>query len=184
LGVLASVLVALLAAGLARRARPTAFRIASYDGLRQADVRLDDVPCDFLAWEHLNWECSTLDRGVHGETGLATSAPLHVGGRDEGLFLITTQRGRDRHVRWDQVEAGDTLALRTAVPDELAGGGTLRVAVEGEELATLRLPPRPDGRLTSHDLDTSAWRGRRVSLELTLSGPGAVLVDGSFEPAR
>lgn len=173
--------VALFALGLAPRLSPEPLRIASVEAVRDAKVSLGDIPCDFLAWEHLNWECATFDRGVHGQAGLAVSKPLHVGGREAGLFLITTQRGRSRTVRWDEVRATDTLRLRWAVPDEKRGGGVLVVRVDGEELASVVLSRMPDGRVHEDTLDTRAYAGREVTLELELRTPGdGVLVDGGF----
>ena len=179
-----TIFTGLLAAGIVARLDPAPFHVASYQGVRRATVHLGDVPCDFLAWEHLSWECATFDRGVHAETGLATDAPLHVAGRDEGLFLITAQRGQARRVRWDGVMASDRLDLTYAVPDEIGGGGVLRARVDDTELAALELPLERDGRLFHRVLDTSAFRGRPVSLELTLSGSNAaVLLDATFAPA-
>jgi hypothetical protein len=183
LAVVAALLGALLLLGAARRLDDAPFRIASYRGVREAEVHLGEVPCDFLAWEHLNWECATFDRGVHGETGLATSRPLHVGGEARAMFLITTQRAMPRRVRWDRIAATDTLVLRWAVPDEARGGGTLRAWIDGEPLAALPLADRPDGRVHVETLDTAAWAGEPVELELELSGRRAmVLVDGGFVP--
>ena len=180
--VLASSALALLLFGAAPRLTTSPFRIASYEGVRTAKVWLGDIPCDFLAWEHLNWECSTHDRGVHNETGLATSAPLHVGGREEGLFLISTVGGRARTVRWEGVPATDTLHLRWAVPDEMRGGGHVEVRVDGEELATILLSRIPDLAVREERLDTRAFAGREVALELEMHGPGrGVVVDGGFE---
>lgn len=174
---------ALFAIGAARRLDGSPFRIASYRGVREAKVRLGEIPCDFLAWEHLNWECATFDRGVHGETGLATSQPLHVGGREEALFLLSTQRSMPRSVRWESIEATETLRLSYAVPDEARGGGTLRVWVADELLAALELAPRPDFRVHREEIDTRAFAGQTVSLELELSGRDAkVVVDGGFVP--
>ncbi|HEY8431570.1 MAG TPA: hypothetical protein VIL20_24490 [Sandaracinaceae bacterium] len=179
----ASVLAALFAAGLAPRLRDEPFRIASFQGVRSARVRLREVPCDFLAWEHLNWECSHYDRGVHGETGLATSQPLHVGGVEQPLFLITTQQGRERVVRWERVRATEALELRWAVPDEMRGGGVLVVRANDRELATIVLSRGPDSQVNVHRLDTRELAGRDVSLELELRPPATgVLVDGGFVP--
>ncbi|HJL18160.1 MAG TPA: hypothetical protein RMH99_21025 [Sandaracinaceae bacterium LLY-WYZ-13_1] len=172
---------ALLLVGAARRMDDAPFRIASYRGVREAEVTLGHVPCDFLAWEHLNWECATYDRGVHGEVGLATSQPLHVGGAKRRMLLISTQRTMPRSVRWDGVAATDTLFLQYAVPDEGRGGGTLRVWAGDEALAALDLPPRPDGEVHTAELDTGDLAGDRVRLELELAGRDAkVLVDGGF----
>ncbi len=175
-----SALLALFLIGFVPRIVDQPFRIASYDGVRNAEVLLGDVPCDFLAWEHLNWECSTLDQGVHGETGLATSQPLHVNGRRMELFLVSTQRGRARTVRWHRIPATATLALRWAVPDELTGGGALFVRVDNAELASLPLPRAPDGTLHTERFDTRAYDGREVTLELELRGAAGVVVDGGF----
>lgn len=179
---LGAVVTLLVAIGLVPRLAPEPFRIASYAGVRHAEVRLGDIPCDFLAWEHLNWECATFDRGVHGETGLATSQPLHVGGREEPLFLISTQGGRSRSVRWEAIPATDTLHLRWAVPDEMRGGGSLVVRLDGEELATILLSREPDGEVREERLDTRRYAGRAVALELEMRTPGrGVIVDGGFE---
>ncbi len=182
LAALALPLVALFVVGLVPRLREEPFRMASYRGVRTAVVHLGNIPCDFLAWEHLNWECATFDRGVHGETGLSTSQPLHVNGDDAGFFLVSTQGGRPRTVRWDDVPASEALALRWAVPDELRGGGTLTVRIDGEALASFEVPRAPSG-LREERIDTRAHEGQRVSLELELRGPGsAVVVDGGFVP--
>lgn len=178
---LAAIAGALFLAGLAPRLREEPFRIASFDGVRSARVHLREVPCDFLAWEHLNWECSTFDRGVHGETGLSTSQPLHVGGVEQPLFLISTQASRERLVRWEAVRATDELHLRWAVPDELRGGGELIVRAAGRELATVVLSRMPDSAVHERRLDTRALAGQDVSLELELRPPATgVLVDGGF----
>lgn len=176
-----TVLAALLVTGVAKRAIPDPFRIASYHGVRTAEVHLGDIPCDFLAWEHLNWECSTFDHGVHGETGLATSEPLHVAGREAPLFLITTQGSRNRSVRWHDLTAERAMAVRWAVPDELRGGGTLMVRMNDRDLAEIVLSREPDHEIHEARIDTSAYAGRKVTLELDLRGPGsAVLVDGEL----
>ncbi|MCZ7677575.1 MAG: hypothetical protein M5U28_01875 [Sandaracinaceae bacterium] len=178
---LATIGGALFLAGLAPRLRDEPFRIASFDGVRSARVHLREVPCDFLAWEHLNWECSTFDRGVHGETGLSTSQPLHVAGLEQPLFLISTQAARERRVRWEAVRATDELVLRWAVPDEMRGGGELIVRAADRELATVVLSRMPDSEVHEQRLDTRALAGQDVSLELELRPPATgVLVDGGF----
>ncbi len=176
-----AIFAALFATGLARRGAEGPFRIASYRGVRTAEVRLGDVPCDFLAWEHLNWECSTLDHGVHGETGLATSDPLHVAGEEAPLFLMTTQGARHRTVRWSRVRAGRALSLRWAVPDERRGGGPRTVRADARALAEVLLSRDPDRELHGAEIDTSAYAGHDIALELELEGPGAaVIVDGEM----
>ncbi len=177
------VFAALLLTGFARRTTEGPFRIASYRGVRTAKVKLGTVPCDFLAWEHLNWECSTLDHGVHGETGLASDEPLHVGGVEVPYFLMVTGGARPRTVRWPAVRATDALLLRWAVPDEVHGGGTLTLRVNDDELASFVLSRQPDHEVHEARIDTHAYAGQDVALELELTGRGAgVVVDGEMEP--
>lgn len=179
--VAAAALLLLGAIGAGRRLDPGPFRLASYRGVRTATVHLGTIPCDFLAWEHLNWECATFDRGVHGETGLATSQPLHVAGQEKRLLLISTQRGRPRTARWEDLDGGRALELEYAVADELPGGGELEVRVDDRALATIELPPGPDGRVHRRTLPLPEGTGPTVDLELELRGSrAAVGVDGRF----
>ena len=155
------------------------FRAGSPAGVRAADVRLDHVPCDFLAWEHFNWECATYDRGVHGEVGLATSDPLHVGGDEVPMLMISAPGGRTRRVSWD-LPAAETVVLEVAVPDEARGGGTLTVSIDGEEREALQLPTRPDGAIATHRFETRS--AEPFELELAFEARGStVLVDAHLE---
>lgn len=183
LGVVAVALGALLLIGVARRLDEGPFRIASYRGVRTADVRLGHVPCDFLAWEHMNWECATFDRGVHNECGLATSQPLHVGGDEAGMFLVTTARGMERTVTWEGIEATGTFTLGWAIPEELPARGSLTVELDGEAVAEIELSEEAKGARHRRTIDTASLAGREVTVTLRLRGPGAaVLVDGGFTP--
>lgn len=179
-GVVVYGLLVLFAFGVGRRLDPPPFRIASERGVRTAAVLNGDRPCDFLAWEHLNWECATVDHGVHQEVGLATSSPPLVAGEDRGLFLITTHRGRARVVRWENVVGDRRLRLRYAVPDAFTGGGTLTVRLDGEAIHRVELPLQPDRRVHEVVLETARvnWSGQ-LELELSL---GTVALDGTFEP--
>lgn len=172
---LVGVASALVAIGAARRG-DTSFRIASPGGVRHAEVYSGTTPCDFLAWEHLNWECATLDRGVHGETGLATSAPLHVGGRESEMFLLTASPSRPRTVRWPTVAEGETLELRVALADELPSAGTLEIAFDDQMTERIDLADLAGGRVHVHRLPVPR---AGADLALTLHGR-AVLVDGRF----
>lgn len=177
---LGAIAAALFVCGLVPRLSSEPFRIASYAGVRRAQVSVGNVPCDFLAWEHLNWECAGLDYGVHGQSGLSTSQPLHVGGKKAPLFLISTV-GRARTVRWKGIPATETLLLRWAVPDEMGGGGRLLVRIDGEELSRIELSHLPDGTIHETHFDTRRYAGREVALELEMRTPGrGVLVDGGF----
>ena len=175
-----SPLLLLLLVGWSKH-RPAPFRAATEAGVRAAEVRLAHIPCDFLAWEHFNWECATYDRGVHGEVGLSTSAPLHVGGFEARMLHLPAPGGRPRRVRWEDLEAGQTLVVQLAVPDEARGGGTLGIRLGGEPLDAIELPREPDGRLDTRRYPTGR-AGERVDLELELETRGSsVLVDAWFE---
>lgn len=155
-----------------------AFRAGSPEGVRAAEVRLGHVPCDFLAWEHFNWECATYDRGVHGEVGLATSDPLHVGGHETSMLMISAPGGRTRRVRWAGLGPAQTLVLRVAVPDEARGGGTLTVTIDGERRDALELPPRPDGVIATHRFPTGT--SEPFDLELAYEARGSVVLVDAF----
>lgn len=178
-GLAAGALLTLFGIGLAPRLGDAPLELASYEGVRSADVSLGDVPCDFLAWEHLNWECATFDRGVHDEVGLATSQPLHVHGQEARMLLISASGARPREVTWEGVRGSDALRLEVAVPDELGGGGRLDIEVDGERVDSIPLASAP-GR-QALELPTPDAAGRDVTLTLRLHGPrAAVLVDGGF----
>lgn len=174
--------MALLLLGALRRVERPPFQLATKAAVRAARVSLGDVPCDFLAWEHFNWECATLDRGVHGETGLSTSAPLSVGGRARSMLLISALPGRPRTLRWPAMTAGRIFELRFAVPDRFArpaATGAIELRVDGQVLASLR--PQADGRVHRARIDTTSFEGKSVTLALSFLGPPqAVLVDGGF----
>ena len=173
----------LLAVGLTPRVSAEPFRVASRSAVRAADVKLAHVPCDFLAWEHFNWECATYDRGVHGEVGLSTSAPLQVDGREVQMLLVSAPGGRQRRVSWEALEVpagASELVLEWAVPDSARGGGTLEIWVAGQRARAVNLPTRPDGQVQTHRfaVDPTAL----LDWELRLEARGSsVLVDGWFE---
>lgn len=181
-------LASCLAMGLARRveARSEPFRVASDEAVRGALVFLDvpglgEVPCDFLAWEHMSWECATFDRGTHGEVGLAVDEPAHLGGGvTTALFLPSGVRGERRRVVWPSVRAGRELTLRWAVPDGHRGTGVLVVRVDDRERGRVEVPTAPTGRFETLTLDTSDV-GETARLELELidtRGQGVVVIDG------
>ena len=56
-----------------------------------------DVPCDFLAWEHMSWECSHYDQGLTGMFGLALSGgPIEVGHVPEQLAILRDLKASGR----------------------------------------------------------------------------------------
>ena len=147
-------------------------------------VLLDDrIPCDFLAWEHLSWECSQYDRGLMNMVGRATSSEeVRIGGEQFELLLIPSGPSQPRTVTWPEVEAGDQLALRWAVPDGMRGAGTLTVSVNGDARKTIELPAEPTGEAIESVVDTSDLAGQTVRLTLevrpTAGGVATVALDG------
>lgn len=183
---LASVLGLLFVAGVVDRVALAAapFRIASERAVRDAEVILrEDIPCDFLAWEHLSWECSHHDRGVFGLTGLATSAggPM-VGGEPRRMLVLPTGTfGDRRRIRWRDVEAGRALELEWALADATNPGVELVVRVAGAEVLRETLLAPDAGRIHTRTLDTTEHAGRPTELELEVRNrgrPSVVAVDG------
>lgn len=185
-------------------------RFASYRGLREAEVRLGEAPCDFLNWQHMAWECSTKDHGVLGMVGLPVTLPVHVAGEPRELLRIPNQGPWKRAVTWRALPARSTLVVRWAVPDDAVSRGAvfvIRVGERGVESSSVprgtqigaesaghgadsttaierrvELPSSPDGRVHVERIDTSALVGRAVDVTLLLEGRGAtVAVDGGFE---
>ncbi len=177
-----------LAGGLVRRveAREEPFRLASEEAVRTALVFLDEpglgeVPCDFLAWEHLSWECATFDRGTHGEVGLAVDEPAQIGGGNARTLLLPSGvRGERRRVVWPEVRAGRALSLRWAIPDGHHGGGTLVVRVDDRELGRIALPTTATGVLHEERFETpDVAEHARLELELVdARGQSLVVLDG------
>ncbi|UJR79927.1 DUF2029 domain-containing protein [Sandaracinus amylolyticus] len=150
--VLASIAALLVIGGVRRvvQAREP-FRVASYEGVRRAVVMHGEVPCDFLAWEHLSWECSHFDSGLYGMVGLAVSDPPRVGGEPRELMVVPTGRsGQERRVIWDDARAGRELAIHWAVPDGLRGDALVLVRVDEREVGRFEVPARDDA--TIHEL--------------------------------
>lgn len=179
-----------LAIGLARRveagARP--FELASEAAVRDALVFLEqpglgEVPCDFLAWEHLSWECATFDRGVHGEVGLAIDEPARVGGASPRTLLLPSgARGERRRVVWPEARAGRELTVRWVVPDNLRGSGVLIVRVDDRELGRIELSTASQRGFEERRWPTPGL-GDRARLELELRdarGPSAVALQGEW----
>lgn len=180
----ASVLAGLLVIGGVRRAIAAAepFRIASERGVRGALVFHDQVPCDFLAWEHMSWECSHFDSGLFGMVGLAVSEGIRVGGDVRELMIVPTGRGgQERRVVWPHVRAGRALDVRWAVPDGQRGDLVLEVLVDDAVVGTIEVPARGDGTVHAERIETPS-AGERARLEVRVRPragrhPGAVAID-------
>jgi hypothetical protein len=183
----------LIGIGAVHRARAASapFHMATYEGVRHALVYQDepfhdDVPCDFLAWEHMGWECSHLDSGLFGMVGLALSGGEVTYGHvpEQMMLLPTGQRGQLRRVVWPHVRAGQVLALRWAVPDAHPADGTLRVLIDDQERSVIEVPSTDDGWVRWVRIDTPELVGRDVRLELTFRAnarrPAVVGVDATW----
>jgi hypothetical protein len=174
-----AVLTLLMLAGTVRRVRADqeGFHLATYRGVRTAVVLLRegarDVPCDFLAWEHMSWECSHYDSGLYGMFGLALSGgPIEVGRVPIPLAVLPTgSHGQMRRVVWPSLRAGPELVLRWAIPDGQHGGGTLRVLIDDVERTAIELPRDADGWDRIVRIDTHEIAGHDARLELDLTGP-------------
>ena len=179
-------LLLLVVGGVVRRSAEAHadFRIATPRAVRLAEVRAGDVPCDFLAWEHMSWECSHVDAGLYQLTGLATSDPPRVGGAQLPLFVISTAASqRTRTVTWRGVRGGTALVLDWAVPEGQRGGVEVDVAIDGRTAGTFEVPPMPTTALHTETIATPTARARDVTLTLTVRSRGAVglvALDGGF----
>jgi len=181
-------LLLLLAVGIVRLSLNAAepFRIGTGKSLRQAKVMLGEIPCDFLPWEHMSWECSHRDRGYYNQVGLALPEGVKVGGVPRELLLIPTGlRGLDRTVTWPEVKAGGALALRYAAPDNPKGAVEVTVLLDGKEIDRFQTSEISDRQVHDLRIDTSAYAGKQVELRLlvhSLGEPGAaVALGGGFE---
>jgi hypothetical protein len=179
---IAIALTLLFVIGAARRVAEAGdpFRLASLRGLRQARVFLGDVPCDFLGWEHMSWECSHMDPSTFGKAGLAVSEDIAIAGQVRRMFLIPGTASRPRRVEWHGLRATESFVLHWAVPDRHRGGARLTVAIEGEKVAEIAIPREPTERIETERIDTRRFAGRQVTLSLEVTGHGLVTVDGGF----
>ena len=172
-GVALALLLGLVAVGGGRRAlaATTPWHLASVEGVRRAEVTLGGQRCDFLAWEHLNWECTGRERGVTEQTGLQRDAPHRYGGERLTLFHLATVGARSRDVAWRNVALPARLALHVAPADHGLLGGVLELHVDGEKRGELALDTAA-ARTWEIDLD----RPRHgATLALRLRGRGAAV---------
>ena len=170
---LGTALALLGAVGFVKRANAASesFHIESDRSLRAAVVHLEDVPCDFLAWEHMSWECSHHDRGRFSMVSLETRDGVEVAGERQAMLLIPSGlRGEERRVRWEGLPARGQLSLRWAIPDGASAEGSVHVIVEGEEVDAFTLPDGPTGEVLERRVDTSRFAGQEVSLEVRVRG--------------
>ena len=186
--VLAAIAVLAVVGGVRRGVRAAEpWQMASYLGVRRAEVSLDTIPCDFLAWENMSWECAHFDGGVMGRAGLALPRRPTVGGEPVEMWLVPSGRDgrRARRIRWHDLSATDALVLRYAAADGFRRGARVTVRVDGTVLETL-IVPRDQARVEERRVDTARFAGDTVDLEVevapeTEGGQAAIVLDGAFE---
>lgn len=190
-GALGVALALCLAVGLVRRAAAAEHPlwIGTPASVRAAEVRLGDVPCDFLAWENMAWECSFYDGGAMGRVGLALPEGPTIDGRvvRNMLLVPTGERSHEpRVVTWRDVPVGPRLLLVVGAPDGFDADADVRVRIDGEEVALFTVARSPRG-LVEHVVETSRLEGE-VDLEIDMRAVGrarraAILVAGGFVDA-
>ncbi|MFK8000502.1 MAG: hypothetical protein AB8H86_12960 [Polyangiales bacterium] len=102
--------------------------LASSAGVRNASVRLAELPCDFLAWENMSWECAMHDGGTDGRTGLQLPDGSRVNGERRSLFVVPTGRGGRRARVVDFAAPAGRASLRWVIPDGYRGGATVTIS--------------------------------------------------------
>jgi hypothetical protein len=189
--VVASALVLCLALGLVRRAaaseRP--FWIGTPTSVRAAEVHLGEVPCDFLAWENMAWECSYYDGGAMGRVGLALPEGPTLDGHVVRNMLLVPSGERShapRRVTWRDVPSTARFLVVVAVPDGFGNDAELVVRLDGAEAGRFVVRAEPRG-IVEHVIETPALDGA-VDVEIEMSPVhhrrGAVIVAGGFVPDR
>jgi hypothetical protein len=188
-------LIALFAIGAVRTytASQEPFRIATERAVRKAKVTLGNgIPCDFLPWEHMSWECSHHDRGHFNQVGLALPDGVHVDGKVEQLMLIPTgsRRRQARTVAWEAIRATKRFLLRFAKPDRPPSGHVrLDVVVNDETVGSVDTRRWRERQVHEVVFDTSNYANQSVKLLLRVTplyttpndAPGAAIaVDGGF----
>ncbi len=189
---LAVIMGLLMSSGLIRQVifHSAEFRLGGERMMRQAKVSLKGVPCDFLAWEHMSWECSHHDdTRWNTMVGLGLPEGIRFKGEQKDMLLIPAgRRGQTRLVNWSALPIeGETLRLLYGVPDGLRGEALLMIRVNGQELARIQVPSTTNGILLQRDLDLSRFAGKPADLEIELSPEGgrhqaAVAIDGHWLP--
>ena len=145
-----------LAFGVGWRWAETAppLRLESNYAVRWAKVQLGDAPCDFLTWEHMSWECATMDGGVEGRTGLQLPRASTVRGETMQLFVVPSAR-RGRRVRTVEFAPREAsrLELRWIMPDIYTEVASMRVLWGERVLVQEDVGPGEEWRAESFDLE-------------------------------
>lgn len=144
------------------------FVFPSHRALLDAQVKLGEVPCDFLAWEHMSWECSRLDRGTMTMVGLALPEGIKVDGQPREMLLLTgdhSGQNKTRVVNWKTPKPGQKLDLDWATPDGLKGGCTVTLQSGGRTLHAFESNPSPGA--TGHVEIATPSAQAELSLSIT-----------------
>jgi len=184
----AAVLVAMTSIGLANRRRPRGeFRLASDAGIRAAVVHLEELPCDLMDWDHMSWECATVDTETVHTVGLALPEGVTVAGRRVAMMLIPSGRHSEiRYVRWFGIPARENIALRYAIPEGMGDGAQVRVRIDGREIGGFGVDGRAKREIQTVSFATGVRVGRRVTLSIDVRAPlgeagrATVAIDGEF----
>jgi hypothetical protein len=160
--------------------------LASEAALRAATVTLGDVPCDLLAWEHMTWECATLDTEARFSVGFALPEGVTVDRRPVPMLLVPSGReGVARNVRWADLAATERLVLRVAVPDGASAGARVRVAID-DRVVDVFQTDEASRHERERVIATGVAAGRRVALTVEVRAPpgdsnrATVALDGEF----
>lgn len=161
------------------RAQPP-LRLESNYAVRWAEVHLGEAPCDFLTWEHMSWECATLDGSVEGRTGLQLPRASSVRGQRMELFVVPSAR-RGRRVRKVEFEprSASKLDVRWIVPDIYTQPAHMRLSW-GEQLL-LEEDVSPGGEWREQTFDLQGEGPLRIEVSSPTRELTAVGFSGTLE---
>lgn len=179
----------LCSVGFARRHRASAapLQVESDFAVTHAVVRTDEVPCDFLGWEHMSWECPRGSYGARSTVGLEVTDPPRVAGEVVRMLSIPAQPGRTRRVLFPRTELTNSITLRYAVPDSVRGDANVEVWMDAENVASVHVPASLRGHFDELKIDTRARAGRHVNVEIRVNaarGASEILMSGGVDVSR
>lgn len=183
LRILAVSCIILCVVGAARRtvAANAPFELESHRSVRHAEVKLGNIPCDFLAWERMSWECAQIDHGLRSMVGLAVSDPPRVLGQEVHMLRIPAPPRQTRTVAWHDVMISNRFEVRYAVPDDARGDVEFQIKIGNLPVETVSVPVSTDSQILVYRIDTHELRGRASDVMLSvhaLSGPSEIVVAG------
>ena len=157
---LGALLAILVLVGLLRRLGEDALLS---ERIRQAQVDLGDIPCDYFNSQTLRWECSHFDRNDGQMTGLTAHSPMHFGGQPRQMILLSPHpSGRPRTIGWT-LEGPAQLVITYGLADGQRGPVPFTVRIGGKEVFSEQVT----GGLRSQRLHLAAGR---VRVQMQVSG--------------